>query len=51
MSAAVEFSTQPQLDGVIHNNRYYIFADPTYVNANIGVQMPQYQHKNYEIIE
>ena len=51
MIAAVEFSTQPKLDGIVHNNRYYTFADPTYVNANIGMQIPKYQHQSYDVIE
>jgi len=51
MTAAVEFSTQPKLDGFVHKNRYYTFADPTYVNANIGMRMPKYQHQRFDIIE
>ena len=51
MAAAVEFSTQPKLDGFVHKNRSYTFADPTYVNANIGMRMPKYQHQRFEIIE
>lgn len=51
MAAAVEFSSQPKLDGFVHKNRHYTFADPTYINANIGMRMPKYQSQRFEVIE
>ena len=30
-------------DKVIKNNKKYVLADPTYINANIGVSMPKYK--------
>jgi hypothetical protein len=31
-------------DSVIYNRRRYVLADPTYVNANIGQEMPKYRN-------
>lgn len=54
MSTAIELSPSTnttKLDGFRYKNRHYTLADPTYVNANIGITMPEYKHKKYEIIE
>jgi len=31
-------------DSIIYNRRRYVLADPTYVNANIGQEMPRYKN-------
>jgi len=32
-------------DNVIRNSKKYVVADPTYINANIGMSMPKYKSK------
>jgi hypothetical protein len=49
--AAVEFSTPIDANGFTHENKHYIFADPTYINANIGMVMPQYQNSKFRVIK
>jgi len=51
MATAVRFSSKPALDGFVHKNHFYVIADPTYVNANIGMSIPKYQNKRFDIIE
>jgi hypothetical protein len=51
LSAAVEFSTPINANGFTHQNRQYIFADPTYINANIGMVMPKYQSSSFRVIK
>jgi hypothetical protein len=54
MAAAVKLSTHPknsQWDGFMYKNSYYTIADPTYMNANIGMTMPTYKNKKFDIIK
>ncbi|MFA6788067.1 MAG: hypothetical protein WC149_00665 [Arcobacteraceae bacterium] len=53
MAAAVKLSNlnPTKLDGFIYKNNYYTIADPTYMNANIGMSMPEYKHKKFDIIK
>jgi hypothetical protein len=51
MSAAVEFSSKIDGDSFMYNNKRYIITDPTYINANVGMTMPQYKNKRFEIIK
>lgn len=45
IATAVEFSQPVQGDSWNMNGKRYTMADPTYVNANVGMTMPQYQGK------
>jgi hypothetical protein len=42
LAAVVRFDN-PQTDGdhVIVNNTKYLICDPTYINANLGMEMPK----------
>lgn len=45
IATAVEFSKPVQGDSWNMNGKRYTMADPTYVNANVGMTMPQYRGK------
>ena len=45
IATAVEFSQPTQGDSWKFNGKRYTVADPTYVNANAGMTMPQYEGK------
>jgi hypothetical protein len=45
IATAVEFSKPAQGDSWKFNGKRYTVADPTYVNANAGMTMPQYKGK------
>jgi hypothetical protein len=45
IATAVEFSKPVQGDSWKFNGKRYTVADPTYVNANAGMTMPQYKGK------
>ncbi len=51
LAAAVKFSNPPEGDFVMAKGEKYTIADPTYVNANIGMTMPQYRGQEPEIVE
>lgn len=51
LSTAVKFSTKINGDSIIYKNRVYTICDPTYINANCGMAMPQYKHKSFSVIE
>jgi len=36
---------------VVHKNQKYIIADPTYINASVGMIMPAYKNARYSLIE
>ncbi len=50
MSAAVNFSSKVNGDGFVYHNKRYIMADPTYINANVGMTMPIYKKRSFSII-
>ena len=51
MATAVHIKEKVEGEYITFNNRQYIVADPTYVNAHIGLSMPQYRGKSsYEIV-
>jgi hypothetical protein len=50
MAAAVAFSSNISGDGFIYKGKRYIVTDPTYINANSGMTMPQYKGKQFEVI-
>jgi hypothetical protein len=51
LAAAVEFSTQIFGDSFKYKNKKFIITDPTYINANAGMSMPQYKNIKFEIID
>lgn len=50
LATAVNISTPTDGDTVIFQNKSYTIADPTYINANLGMTMPQYKNKTFELI-
>ena len=51
MATAVGINEKLDGEYVLYKDRPYIVADPTYVNAKIGLSMPQYRgKKSYEIV-
>lgn len=40
VATAVEFSSPVVGDAITHNKKRYIIADPTYMNARVGMSMP-----------
>ena len=51
LATAVAFSTPIQGDSFNYNGKRYTITDPTYINANVGMTMPQYRGVNFKIIE
>ncbi len=53
LSSAVLLSNVEQLKGqyVVHKNKKYIIADPTYINASAGMIMPMHKNAQYSLIE
>ncbi len=41
VATAVAFSSEVSGDALRYNNRRYVVADPTFINANAGMTMPQ----------
>lgn len=50
VATAVEFSQKASGDSWKFNGKRYTIADPTYVNANSGMTMPQYQGKTPKLV-
>lgn len=51
MATAVRIDERVEGEYVSYKNRAYIIADPTYINATVGLSMPRYKGVNsYEII-
>jgi hypothetical protein len=50
IATAVEFSKPAQGDSWKFNGKRYTVADPTYVNANAGMTMPQYKGKAPKLV-
>ena len=51
ITTAVKFDTQVEGDYIMFNDEKYVIADPTFVNAPIGMSMPEYRGKEGTIIE
>ena len=51
ISTAVKFSTDLPGDSVVVKDRKYIICDPTYINADAGVCMPQFKDVKPNIID
>jgi hypothetical protein len=50
LATAVAFHSKVSGDSFVFNNKRYTIADPTYINANVGMTMPQYKNKSFKII-
>jgi len=50
LATAVAFSSDISGDNFNYKGKKYTISDPTYVNANAGISMPQYKNKNFKII-
>jgi hypothetical protein len=51
LATAVSFSGKVDGDAVIYKGKTFTVADPTYINANAGMAMPQFKNSTYKIIE
>lgn len=51
LAAAVAFSTPVQGDAYTFKGKRFVVSDPTYINANAGMTMPQYKNSQPELIE
>lgn len=50
VATAVNFSEHVPGDAVKVNGKRYVVCDPTYINANIGMTMPQFKRVRPEVI-
>lgn len=50
VAAAVNFKTDVVGDSVHYKGRKYMITDPTYINANAGMSMPEYKNTKPTII-
>ena len=50
VATAVAFSNEVSGDSVRYNNKRYVVADPTFINANSGMAMPQFASTQPKII-
>jgi hypothetical protein len=50
LATAVKFSSKVSGDSFNYKNKRYVISDPTYINANSGMAMPQYKNSKFEII-
>ncbi|MBN2423639.1 MAG: hypothetical protein JXR46_07035 [Calditrichaceae bacterium] len=51
IATAVKFKSDIIGEGVTYNGQRYIICDPTYINANAGMCMPEFQGINPQIIK
>ncbi len=51
VATAVHFNSKVSGASVKQNNKVYVIADPTYINANVGMVMPQFKNSTAKIIE
>lgn len=51
LATAVKFSKHPGGDSIKWQGNTYTVADPTYVNADIGMTMTKYKDKKPEVVE
>jgi len=50
VATAVKFNADVNGDSIIYQNQKYLICDPTYINANIGLCMPQFKNIKPEFI-
>ncbi len=44
VAAAVKFNENVKGDSIVHQGQRYVVTDPTYINANAGMSMPDFKH-------
>ena len=50
VATAVQLKHTAEGDSVIYNGKRYTVADPTYINATVGMTMPEYKNARPDII-
>ena len=50
VATAVGFNSEVPGDHVMVNGRTFTVCDPTYINANAGMTMPQYRGETPEVL-
>lgn len=50
VATAIQLSQPAKGDRWKFNGKYYTITDPTYINANAGMTMPQYQEKTPKLV-
>jgi hypothetical protein len=51
LATAVRFSTNVSGDSFTYKGEKFVITDPTYINANIGMAMPQYKNSDFKVID
>ncbi len=51
MATAVALSSNINGESFIYKNKKFTIADPTYINANIGIVIPEYKNQEFKIVE
>ena len=51
LATAVAMSSSVSGDNFKYKGDIYTVTDPTYINANAGMTMPQYKNSNFSVIE
>ena len=51
IATAINFTEETEGDYFMFNDRKYTIADPTFINAPVGLAMPQYAEMQAEIVE
>lgn len=51
LATAVSFNSKVSGNSFKHKSKTYVIADPTYINANVGMPMKQYKNAKFEIID
>ena len=50
VATAVQFNEKISGDSVMHNGKRYVVTDPTYINASVGMAMPEFKNERPKII-
>jgi len=50
IATAIALSSKLNGENFKYKGKRYTIADPTYINANIGISMPQYKNQEFEVI-
>lgn len=51
VATAVRFKGEVAGDAVMHNGKRYVVADPTYINASVGMAMPDFKKNKPGVIK
>jgi hypothetical protein len=50
IATAVHLNSNISGDGFVFNNKRYVIADPTYINATVGMAMPKYKNVKPKLV-